>query len=607
MDFSIVGPGAPLFSESDVKSIVVNAEYNLPYLNEKPCIQGDDKGFINVLHETLSGKRNGRLFERKLPVNLPASGKLLPVFAEVGEEMKGQSEERSGFNRINLSQEDEIEFQSDELFSGLLYSDGEKFSVPYILDSRKGITHAVEEKKSPGVGFSPVSVAAEIGSSIPLAVRPANQILPLHHQPVHQQQMENAMLLEKDNALPLISDGILSLDSQQVSMRNMAQTEETALIWRDAGKSGDDPEVRMSGTGRVASNQTITSITNSTAVKDILIPFVKEKPLQLSGDSDSLPVRPGQVWKENSGNFIGNGNNQSTGLSLNRSKDFPNTVNATPLQYSAGVSPLTEQIQGSSVVAVPPSLTRSQFADSIEDNIDPELKNRGKGLSLSGNTANNFQVLNKAGKEASIHSVNVTANEGFGKEPLLSPSTLENDYTDIPMMANRQTPVPGGKLPNAEGTAMFSRHSAINVPVGHAAWEQNLARQVLQAGHAQLRQLHIRLNPSHLGSIEIRLQLEGDSANIAFSSQHAVVRDAVEASLPRLREMFSGSGINLGDVDVGGQNSAREQERDAHSGDLSSGGLISVGDNDEQAGGGERRGLQFGKGKDDNQLLDYYV
>ncbi len=117
----------------------------------------------------------------------------------------------------------------------------------------------------------------------------------------------------------------------------------------------------------------------------------------------------------------------------------------------------------------------------------------------------------------------------------------------------------GGILSSGTAGPVLSRQGEIHVPPGHAAWEQSLARQVLHAGQQGSRQLHIRLNPSHLGSMEIKLQVEGDSTSIIFSSQHAVVREAVEASIPRLREMFSGSGLNLGNVDVSGQDASRGQ------------------------------------------------
>jgi len=65
-------------------------------------------------------------------------------------------------------------------------------------------------------------------------------------------------------------------------------------------------------------------------------------------------------------------------------------------------------------------------------------------------------------------------------------------------------------------------------------------------GHAQ-----IRLNPEHVGPIDVRVQLDGNRVSAEFTSAHAEVRQAIEASLPRLREMLVQHGLQLGQADVG--------------------------------------------------------
>ncbi|UYB50503.1 flagellar hook-length control protein FliK [Xanthomonas sp. AM6] len=67
-------------------------------------------------------------------------------------------------------------------------------------------------------------------------------------------------------------------------------------------------------------------------------------------------------------------------------------------------------------------------------------------------------------------------------------------------------------------------------------------------GHA-----HIKLSPAELGPVEVRLHLSGDQVNASFSSAQADVRQALENSLPRLREMLGQHGFQLGQADVGQQ------------------------------------------------------
>jgi len=70
----------------------------------------------------------------------------------------------------------------------------------------------------------------------------------------------------------------------------------------------------------------------------------------------------------------------------------------------------------------------------------------------------------------------------------------------------------------------------------------------------------MELNPARLGTIRIRLSMEGSELQVAMSSQNAGVRDLLEASMPRLRDGLSDSGIALA-------NSTVDQEFSQQSGD----------------------------------------
>nr|WP_298130269.1 flagellar hook-length control protein FliK [uncultured Pseudoxanthomonas sp.] len=73
-------------------------------------------------------------------------------------------------------------------------------------------------------------------------------------------------------------------------------------------------------------------------------------------------------------------------------------------------------------------------------------------------------------------------------------------------------------------------------------------------GHA-----HIKVTPNDLGTVEIRLRLDGDRVHADFSSAQADVRQALESSLPRLREMLGQHGFQLAHADVGQQHTPRPQ------------------------------------------------
>jgi len=92
--------------------------------------------------------------------------------------------------------------------------------------------------------------------------------------------------------------------------------------------------------------------------------------------------------------------------------------------------------------------------------------------------------------------------------------------------------------------------AALSARVGEHGWGQSLGdRLVWMAGQSQqVAQLH--LNPPELGPLQITLTLDRDQASAQFVSAHALVRDAIEAAMPRLREMLADSGIALGNASV---------------------------------------------------------
>jgi flagellar hook-length control protein FliK len=83
-------------------------------------------------------------------------------------------------------------------------------------------------------------------------------------------------------------------------------------------------------------------------------------------------------------------------------------------------------------------------------------------------------------------------------------------------------------------------------------------------GHA-----HIKVSPGELGMIEVRLRMDGDRIHADFSSAQPEVRQALEGSLARLREMLGEHGFQLAHADVGHRQDAQTSAR--HGGDANGG------------------------------------
>jgi hypothetical protein len=101
---------------------------------------------------------------------------------------------------------------------------------------------------------------------------------------------------------------------------------------------------------------------------------------------------------------------------------------------------------------------------------------------------------------------------------------------------------------------------AMTKPLLHPDWNKDLGERILWMNSKELSAAEIRLNPEHLGPISVRIEMRNDQATIAFTAQHAAVRDVLEASLPKLREMMSDQQFNLADVNIS-QNASSGQHQ----------------------------------------------
>jgi len=99
----------------------------------------------------------------------------------------------------------------------------------------------------------------------------------------------------------------------------------------------------------------------------------------------------------------------------------------------------------------------------------------------------------------------------------------------------------------------------LDTPFATRGWEQGVGDRIMWMLGNSLQGASLRINPAHLGPIEIQISMHQDQTTVSFTAQHAVVRDALEASIPRLREMFQENNLQLGNVDVGQRGNSEQR------------------------------------------------
>jgi flagellar hook-length control protein FliK len=94
-------------------------------------------------------------------------------------------------------------------------------------------------------------------------------------------------------------------------------------------------------------------------------------------------------------------------------------------------------------------------------------------------------------------------------------------------------------------------HAKIATPVLHPGFGEDLANRVVFLAGQRVQSAEIALTPADLGPLSVTIEIRGHEASLFFGSAHATTRAALEDALPRLREMFAGSGLQLADAQVG--------------------------------------------------------
>ena len=97
---------------------------------------------------------------------------------------------------------------------------------------------------------------------------------------------------------------------------------------------------------------------------------------------------------------------------------------------------------------------------------------------------------------------------------------------------------------------------AVSIPVGERGWERAFGERVVWLVGQQIQAAEVRLNPPHLGPVEVRLSLTGQDASVSFTVSHGATRDAIEQAIPRLRELFAEHQLQIVNVDVGQRDAA---------------------------------------------------
>lgn len=185
---------------------------------------------------------------------------------------------------------------------------------------------------------------------------------------------------------------------------------------------------------------------------------------------------------------------------------------AQPQGPQAPLSTISAGIQQMEVTGS--SELRKAMAQEVKQKVAEASKSRPGAASAS--TGNDVQSV----------------QPGQGSQP--QPQVTESKGPTMPEAGVRREPQSLPHLNLASKDAPAELHQKVNVMLAD-----------------KLQQAEIQLDPLGLGKMKIQIQIGADSqANVHFVVQHGQTREMLEQTIPRLREMLAGQGIQLGQTQV---------------------------------------------------------
>ncbi len=134
-------------------------------------------------------------------------------------------------------------------------------------------------------------------------------------------------------------------------------------------------------------------------------------------------------------------------------------------------------------------------------------------------------------------------------------------------------------------------------------WGNAIGERVSFLINQKLNHAEIRIDPPHLGKLEIQIQVKEDTAVIMINTQHTQTRDLIDAASLRLREFLQEAGYNSVDVNVSHreQSMAQQQNQEGHESTLDSDHSV-IADADEDIAVRDAAQLTV-----DNGRIDYFA
>ncbi|MCA8404882.1 flagellar hook-length control protein FliK [Burkholderia cenocepacia] len=234
-------------------------------------------------------------------------------------------------------------------------------------------------------------------------------------------------------------------------------------------------------------------------------------------------------------------------------------LQAALAKLTGGAGAITMPATGTSAAATPtaPAATASNAAAPLTPKVptfDRTLADAKGALATQQTPTQVTPQTLQADANAQSGAQHALAAAGNATDPAASATLAAGATAAAAAQANLQ-------LSPAAGAIAAANAHVLAPHVGTADWTDALSQKVVFLSNAHQQSAELTLNPPDLGPLQVVLRVADNHAHALFVSQHAQVRDAVEAALPKLREAMEAGGLGLGSATVSDGGLASQQQQ----------------------------------------------
>lgn len=205
---------------------------------------------------------------------------------------------------------------------------------------------------------------------------------------------------------------------------------------------------------------------------------------------------------------------------------------ATRLSGDGSKGPLTGGESGKNPA---PVFVANNVSGNLAANSQNPLAMVGKGAGLMRDTLASFAEQGDSGSR----STSAPLQSGLGLAPGVS-------TTGLPLAAEARVQLP------------------VSITFGQAGWANMVAERSAMMAAQSIKFAELKLDPPELGPLQVKVSVNQDQASVSFIVANAQVKEALDQSLVRLKEMLEEQGLDLVNVDVSDQES-QDADADAES------------------------------------------